>query len=236
MLSVFGRQAKVAVVGGGAAGLCAAIEAAKLGASVVIFDKVNKLGGNSAKASSGINGCETIVQRERHVEDSQELFRGDTIRVGGGKNHDLDLVSKLAENSSDAIDFLKDEIGLPLTDLLQLGGHSAARTHRLSTHAPIGFTMMQALATRVSALPNIEVRTSSNVLELSFRDEEAGRVICGLTYEESGTGAGTGADTAASVSTPAELEADAVIITAGGSAFDQSADGLMVCPHACVVH
>mgnify|MGYP003386105164 CR=1 FL=1 len=226
MLSVFGRQAKVAIVGGGAAGLCAAIEAAKLGASVIVFDKVNKLGGNSAKASSGINGCETVVQKERLVSDSLEMFEGDTIRVGGGKNHDLELVSKLAEKSSDAINFLKDEIGLPLTDLLKLGGHSATRTHRLSTHAPIGFTMMQGLAARVGALSNIEVRTSANVTGLTYSDEAGARLVTGLTVQCEGEVAGS----TQTITVPA----DAVIITAGGSAFDQSADGLMVRPCATV--
>src|SRR5690348_10457310 len=47
----------VAIIGSGLAGLCAAIEAERNGArSVLLIEKEPKIGGNSAKASSGING------------------------------------------------------------------------------------------------------------------------------------------------------------------------------------
>ena len=52
----------VVVVGGGLAGLSAAIEAARHGARVTIIDKERSLGGNSAKATSGINGVGTAAQ------------------------------------------------------------------------------------------------------------------------------------------------------------------------------
>ena len=42
------------IVGGGLAGLSAAIEALKAGSKVIIVDSEKNLGGNSAKASSGI--------------------------------------------------------------------------------------------------------------------------------------------------------------------------------------
>ena len=51
----------VLVVGGGLAGLCASIEAARRGAKVTIIEKEAALGGNSMKASSGMNGANTEV-------------------------------------------------------------------------------------------------------------------------------------------------------------------------------
>eukprot|EP00754_Rhynchopus_humris_P031354 Rhum_TRINITY_DN15333_c12_g1::Rhum_TRINITY_DN15333_c12_g1_i2::g.152447::m.152447 len=47
--------ARVIVVGGGLAGLTAAVYAAKAGAHVVLLEKEARTGGNSAKATSGIN-------------------------------------------------------------------------------------------------------------------------------------------------------------------------------------
>lgn len=44
---------KVVVVGGGLAGMSAALEALGAGAKVILVDKETALGGNSAKASSG---------------------------------------------------------------------------------------------------------------------------------------------------------------------------------------
>lgn len=46
----------VVVIGGGLAGLTAALEVVKNKGRVTILEKCAKLGGNSAKASSGING------------------------------------------------------------------------------------------------------------------------------------------------------------------------------------
>lgn len=46
-------QLPVVVVGGGLAGLAASIEASRAGAQVTLLEKGNKIGGNSAKATSG---------------------------------------------------------------------------------------------------------------------------------------------------------------------------------------
>lgn len=46
---------KVIVIGGGLAGMSAALEAHKQGAEVIVLEKEVRLGGNSAKASSGTN-------------------------------------------------------------------------------------------------------------------------------------------------------------------------------------
>lgn len=131
----------IIVVGGGLAGLSAAIEAEKAGAKVVLFEKERSVGGNSAKATSGINGCETKTQQALGVEDSKDKFSEDTLK--SGEHLSLpDLVRPLllplsppqvevfVEESSSAIDFLSS-FGLSLSVLTQLGGHSVARTHRL---------------------------------------------------------------------------------------------------------
>lgn len=47
------RQLPVVVVGGGLAGLAASIEASRAGAPVILMEKGNRIGGNSAKATSG---------------------------------------------------------------------------------------------------------------------------------------------------------------------------------------
>ena len=59
------------------------------------------------------------------------------------------LVRTLAESSGSAIEFLQT-FSLPLTDVVQLGGHSAKRTHRFQPTAdgkpvPVGFTIVNTL-------------------------------------------------------------------------------------------
>ena len=58
------QQHKVIVIGGGLAGLSAAHTILENGGSVVLLDKSAFLGGNSTKATSGINGaCQFIRGR-----------------------------------------------------------------------------------------------------------------------------------------------------------------------------
>jgi succinate dehydrogenase/fumarate reductase flavoprotein subunit len=53
----------VLVVGGGLAGLTAALEVIKNKGRVTLLEKCAKLGGNSAKASSGINGAGELPEK-----------------------------------------------------------------------------------------------------------------------------------------------------------------------------
>ena len=76
---------QIIVVGGGLAGLSAAHTAMERGASVILVDKNPFMGGNSTKATSGINGAGTRTQRQKGVQDSPETFEEDTIR-GGAKS------------------------------------------------------------------------------------------------------------------------------------------------------
>jgi heterodisulfide reductase subunit A-like polyferredoxin len=47
------RSSNIVIIGGGAAGLAAALEASSSGQDVYLLEKLPKVGGNSAKASSG---------------------------------------------------------------------------------------------------------------------------------------------------------------------------------------
>ncbi|VDO38502.1 unnamed protein product, partial [Onchocerca flexuosa] len=84
----------VIVVGGGLAGLSAALQAVHEGANVVLIEGEKDLGGNSQKASSGVAACNTEAQRIKHVNDSPELFYSDTMSAGDRENDHV-LVDQL---------------------------------------------------------------------------------------------------------------------------------------------
>ena len=71
---------QVIVVGGGLAGLSAAHTCLERGCNVLVIDKNPFFGGNSTKATSGINGAGTAMQRAKGIVDSPEVFEADTIR------------------------------------------------------------------------------------------------------------------------------------------------------------
>ena len=68
------QQNKVIVIGGGLAGLSAAHTVLENGGSVVLLDKSAFLGGNSTKATSGINGASIRSSCRRSLSFFRDLF------------------------------------------------------------------------------------------------------------------------------------------------------------------
>merc|ERR1719305_2216446 len=98
-------------------------------------------GGNSTKATSGINGAGTRTQKEKGIPDNPTLFTSDTLK-GGAKRPELAKV--LCENSGADVDWLMDTFDLDLSLVARLGGHSEPRTHRGKERFP-GMTITYAL-------------------------------------------------------------------------------------------
>ncbi|MCV3763596.1 flavocytochrome c [Companilactobacillus farciminis] len=126
----------VVIIGSGGAGLTSAIQAYELGLSPVILEKMDKIGGNTNRASSGMNAAETFVQLNHHIVDSFQDFYDETF-IGGGKQNNPELLKFFTEHGALAIDWL-DQHGLKLDDLTITGGMKTMRTHRPSSLMPIG--------------------------------------------------------------------------------------------------
>ena len=71
---------KVIVIGGGLSGLSAAHTVIEHGGQVLLLDKNPFCGGNSTKATSGINAALTKTQIRNNIKDSAEVFEKDTAR------------------------------------------------------------------------------------------------------------------------------------------------------------
>jgi succinate dehydrogenase/fumarate reductase flavoprotein subunit len=104
------------------------------------------LGGNSVKATSGINGALTKTQMKAGIKDSAEIFEADTIKSAAGLGgteapvYTAPLAKVLTHESGPAVDWLVDRFNLDLSLVSRLGGHSQPRTHRGSAKFP-GFTI-----------------------------------------------------------------------------------------------
>lgn len=64
----------VVVIGGGGAGLAAAVSAAERGASVILFEGEGELGGSTQLSAGMFTAADTSVQRALGVEDTVERF------------------------------------------------------------------------------------------------------------------------------------------------------------------
>ncbi|KAI8364647.1 FAD binding domain-containing protein [Radiomyces spectabilis] len=134
---------QIIVVGGGLSGLAAAHTVVEQGGNVLLLDKNPFFGGNSTKATSGINGALTRTQIAAGIKDSVEQFYEDTIKSA----RDLarpDLISVLTGHSASAVHWLQEQFKLDLSLVSRLGGHSMPRTHRGKEQFP-GMTITYAL-------------------------------------------------------------------------------------------
>lgn len=138
-----GEQADVVVIGAGGAGLAAAVSAHDSGAKVIVLEKMPMVGGNTLKATGGMNAAGTSFQKANGIEDSVELFYKDTMKGGYDKNNP-ELVKVLAEQSAGSVEWLTS-LGADLSDVGRLAGASVNRAHRPKGGAAVGAHIVQVL-------------------------------------------------------------------------------------------
>jgi len=176
-----------------------------------MIDKSAFLGGNSTKATSGMNGSATRTQKAMGIPDTNEIFERDTVRSACGKKtgdawkaHKYSLGKIIAHNSGPGIHWLQDNFGLKLDTVERLGGHSHPRTHRTGVGGKfpgmeITYTLIEALEEQCKK-GRAEIITRAKVNRLIV---ENGKVV-GVGYTQKGK--------------DYEKRAGAVVVCSGGYA------------------
>lgn len=138
----------VVVIGAGGAGMTAAINVKQAGQSVVILEKMPYVGGNTTRASGGMNAAGTKMQEkfletltdEKKIESLKtstvENFITDTMNSGHNINDEA-LVRTMAEQSSGAIDWL-ESIGAPLPEIAATGSTVHMYLHEPEDGSAVG--------------------------------------------------------------------------------------------------
>ena len=162
-VSKLGDNYDVVIIGSGGTGLAAAIQANELGMKVAVVEKEEELGGNTNRASSGMNAAETNVQLQHGVIDNVADFYHETYKDGGRLN-DKDMLGYFVYHTAPAIDWLADH-DIKLDDITVTGGMSKKRTHRPASMAPIGGFLVQSLLGVVDK-ENIPVFNNAKVTKL----------------------------------------------------------------------
>ncbi|KAK3713219.1 Osmotic growth protein [Vermiconidia calcicola] len=177
---------RVIVVGGGLAGLSAAHTVYLAGGNVVLLDKNNFMGGNSTKATSGINGALTRTQVDTSIADSVKQFYDDTLKSAREKARP-DLIKVLTYKSAAAVEWLQDVFNLDLTLVSRLGGHSFPRTHRGHDRKFPGMAITYALMQRLEELAENEPDRVTFVKKAKVSKVNMdGNTATGVTYDFGG--------------------------------------------------
>ncbi|KAF2789540.1 Flavocytochrome c [Melanomma pulvis-pyrius CBS 109.77] len=205
-------QQRVIVVGAGLSGLSAAHTIYLAGGNVVLLDKNNFMGGNSTKATSGINGALTRTQVDHKIADSVKQFYDDTLKSARDKARP-DLIKVLTYKSAAAVEWLQDVFNLDLTLVSRLGGHSHPRTHRGHDAKFPGMAITYALMQRFEELAEAEPERVQLVKKAKVtKINKDGNVATGVTYSFNGE----------------ETTLDGpVVLATGGYAADFTEDSLL---------
>ena len=170
----------VAVAGGGGAGLSAALAAAQNGASVMLFEKMPHIGGDTLISGGYFNAVDPARQKVQGICDSEALFAAQILKAGAGSNTRI-MAETFAHESTVTLAWL-EELGMQfLPEVQEIMGSGFPRGHKPVLPRGTGYVRtLSAAAQKLGVL----IRTSMPVLRFVF-DRERNRVT-GLVVMEKG--------------------------------------------------
>lgn len=161
----------VIVVGGGGAGMAAAIEAADAGASVALIEADAKLGGSTALSGGVYYAADTSVQKARGITDSVDAMFEYYMTLNQYRV-DASLARTLCENAGADLEWLIElGVSFPPEKLYSSGVESIPRGH---SAAGMGAEIAEVLDREVSKR-EIDVVLNSRLSGLDV-DEKTDRV------------------------------------------------------------
>ncbi|QNO14269.1 FAD-dependent oxidoreductase [Alkalicella caledoniensis] len=164
-------ETDVVVVGGGVAGLAAALEAKNNGADVIVVEKLPFAGGSTIRSGGKILAANTSIQESLGIKDNAADFAAFLMEIGENQV-DEDFINLIANNSAENIEWLMENGVEFAQDIEPLHGYrSPARGHYTADSSGAGI---------ITPLENtlkekgVEILYSTPALELI---QDGGKVI-----------------------------------------------------------
>ena len=150
-------ETDVVVVGGGAAGMTAAVKAAQAGSSVILLEKLDFLGGTSAYSIEAFGATEDLTHKALGNAVTSDANAASLIAANPG--HSEEALTILAQQNGVAADWLRS-IGAPLS---VAGGAVFVATSRES--GKLGQVIVAALQNEVEK-NGVDIRVGNAATEL----------------------------------------------------------------------
>ncbi|MSP40426.1 MAG: FAD-binding protein [Deltaproteobacteria bacterium] len=159
-------QTDVAIIGGGGAGIPAAIEVARAGGKAIVLEGAAECGGTAAISGGGCCIVGTPLQKSQGIEDTPDMAFSDWIKFGGGQADEVWARYYLEHTLHDLYHWAESG-GVKWVDMKVQEGNSVLRWHRPDNN---GLGLMTALITSAGKIPNITIMTSTKAGKLLTQD------------------------------------------------------------------
>ena len=166
-------EVDVAIIGGGGAGIPAAIEVARAGGTAVVLEQADSCGGTAAISGGGCCIVGTPLQKAAGIEDTPDLAFEDWIKWGQGAADEV-WARFYLEHTLHELYHWAESCGAKWVDMKFQEGNRVFRWHRPDNN---GLGLMTAFIKTAESLPNIKILTSTTAGQLLIQDDR----VCGVT-------------------------------------------------------
>lgn len=167
-------ETDIVVIGAGGAGMTAAVEAVSAGRKVIVVEKMPIVGGNTSRATGGMNAAGTSIQAAAGIKDDVETFYKDTF-TGGKEENDPEMLRILVENSAAAVDWV-NELGAGLTRVSLSGGATNPRIHTPEDGSAVGPVVVKVLHEKLTEL-GVEILTETTAIDIIEEGDAAVGIV-----------------------------------------------------------
>lgn len=167
----------VVVIGAGGAGLAAAVTANQAGKSVIVVEKMPKVGGNTILAGGAMNAVDDRSETAIANNDSVEWHFQQTY-AGGDYAADPVLVHTLVSDAWSGVEWVKS-LGMAFDEenIFTVTGGMWQRAHK--PVMPVGTGFFDAYGKYIDSNENIEIMLNTKANEVTLSDDgKVSGVVC----------------------------------------------------------
>lgn len=166
------HHADVVVIGAGGAGLTAALTSAECGASVILLEKNERVGGTTRLAVGSVSAAGTSLQKRKGIVDDPEAFDEDLQKFLGDllDRDNAELRRKISVEAVEAFEWLR-KIGVSFVGPFGEPPHRVPRMHNMVPAARASITALYKQVQKAGIQVFFETRA------VRLIRNEAGRVV-----------------------------------------------------------
>jgi succinate dehydrogenase/fumarate reductase flavoprotein subunit len=188
-------ETDVVIIGGGGAGIPAAIEVGRAGGKAIVLEQAHACGGTAAISGGGCCIVGTPLQEAQGLHDTPDIAFEDWIRWGQGLADEV-WARFYLEHTLHDLYYWAEGCGVKWIDMKFQEGNRVMRWHRPSNN---GLGLMTALIQTAESMPNVTLMTSTSAGTLLTRNGS----VCGATALNSNN-------------EPIEIHSKTVVVATGG--------------------